>query len=493
MRIGEYEVLGEIARGGMGVVYRGRDPRTLNVVAIKLLAAGAIANDMQRRRFQREIDAMTRLRHKNLVRILSAGEFQGRPYLVMELVEGSALDQLLEQRGPLPTAQAALLIRDVALGLEHSHSLGIIHRDVKPANVVLGPKGAPVLTDFGIVRDLDASASRLTQTGSFLGTPGFWPPEQACGKLTLVGPTSDVYSLGATLYALLTGEPPFTGVSLMDVLSATLKKAPLPPSRIRAGVDAHLEAICLRCLEKEPSKRYTSAASLAQALDGYLEGEPVGVAEEKSRAPVLLAASLLVGLGLALTGWATNEAPPPKTLVAIPAVEPEPEPETETQSARDSARAAIARGDTLLAAGELDQAQASYEAAIAGDPEFALGYVGRAQVHLTRGDFASVEADVNRGLALNPDSPEGLQVRGILRAQLGDLPNSERDFTRALSHDDTLGGAYSGRAAVRLSMGKLREALADAERALETLPPGGPQADVMAGMRARILRSLEAQ
>jgi tetratricopeptide (TPR) repeat protein len=273
-RIGAYQVLGELARGGMGVVYRARHPRVDREVALKLLLAGRGASEQQRKRFARETQALLRLRHQNLVAVLDGGDAQGCPYLVLELVSGQTLQERLDRAGPLPVGEAASIVQRVAEGLAHAHAQGILHRDLKPANVLVdAASGTPKLTDFGLALSTAGDQSRLSRTGHFLGTPGYWPPEQALGQLDRVGPVSDVYGLGAVLYALLTGEPPHPVTTLVLALDQVVKP-PASPRSLRPEVPVQLEAICLRALRVDPAQRQPSAQALAEELGAWLaEGD----------------------------------------------------------------------------------------------------------------------------------------------------------------------------------------------------------------------------
>jgi serine/threonine protein kinase len=275
--IGGYEVEAEIARGGMGRVYRARDPGTGRQVALKLLLAGALANDDQRRRFRREAEALAKVSHPHVVRVHSSGDHDGAPYLVLDFVEGRSLKEVLEREGPLEHRAAATVCRKLADALAAVHAHGILHRDVKPANVLVDEAGEPHLADFGMAKDLGGGSAghSLSKTGCFLGTPGYWPPEQATGRLKQIGPPSDVYALGATLYVLLTGQLPVRASTLVEYIGAAENQEPLPPSTLRAEVGRDLDAICLRCLEKPAEARYPTAAALRDDLDRYLRGERV--------------------------------------------------------------------------------------------------------------------------------------------------------------------------------------------------------------------------
>jgi serine/threonine protein kinase len=274
-----YEILEELGRGGMGVVYRARQVKADRLVALKMILAGGHAGAEALTRFRREAEAVARLQHPNVVQVYEVGEADGLPFFSLELVAGGSLDKKLQGR-PLPAREAAALVERVARGVEAAHQQGVLHRDLKPANVLLAADGTPKVTDFGLAKRLQgqpgvSAPGVQTASGAILGTPSYMPPEQALGQLKKVGPASDVYSLGAVLYELLTGRPPFVGADLIDTLFQVATEEPVPPSRLNASTPRDLETICLKCLAKEPKKRYAGALELAEDLRRYPAGEPI--------------------------------------------------------------------------------------------------------------------------------------------------------------------------------------------------------------------------
>jgi WD40 repeat protein len=267
-----YEILGELGRGGMGVVYQARQVGLNRLVALKVLLAGAHADGEERGRFRREAETIARLHHPNVIRIYEVGETDGLPYFSMEFCRGGSLAQKLAGK-PLPPREAATLTVALARGIQAAHRAGVIHRDLKPANVLLGQEGTPRISDFGLAKKLDGTSS-LTAAGAILGTPSYMAPEQA-GRAKEVGPAADVWALGAILYECLTGRPPFHAATRLDTLLAVLGDPVVPPSRLRPRIPPGLEAVCLRCLEKDPRGRYPSAEALAEDLDAFLAGDAV--------------------------------------------------------------------------------------------------------------------------------------------------------------------------------------------------------------------------
>ena len=349
-----YEILGELGRGGMGIVYKARHLTLKRTVALKMLRDGDFAGPEELARFRSEAEAVARLHHPNIVQIYEIGEHRGKPYFSLEYVEGGNLAVLAAGR-PLPAPQSAHLVETVARAVHAAHARGIIHRDLKPANIllqiadlrlqnedlqspdVLSPESKilnlqpaiPKITDFGLAKKLEGSTFH-TQTGAIMGTPSYMAPEQAQGKSTGIGPAADIYALGAVLYQLTTGRPPFLGETPIDTLHQVVTVQPVPPSRLQPKVPRDLEIICLKCLEKDPARRYVTAEALADDLRSFQEGRPikaraVGKLEQGwrwcRRNPVVagLTVTLFVALaaGLALVTWKWLEADYEKNLKEI--------------------------------------------------------------------------------------------------------------------------------------------------------------------------------
>jgi tetratricopeptide (TPR) repeat protein len=314
-----YEILDLLGKGGMGVVYKAQQVRLKRLVALKMILSGSHAVGEQKARFQAEAEAVARLQHPNIVQVYEVGEEEGRPFFSLEFVDGGSLDKKLAGT-PLLARTAAQLVETLSRAMEAAHRRGIVHRDLKPANVLLagGPDVpvevcAPKITDFGLAKMFDADSAQ-TASGDILGTPSYMAPEQAAGRTREIGPVSDVYALGAILYECLTGRPPFRAAILMETLEQVRYQEPVPPSRLQPKVPRDLETICLKCLEKQPSRRYGSARALADDLKRFLNGEPIQArrvrlweraakwVRRRPTAAVLLGVLIAVGLALPVAG-----------------------------------------------------------------------------------------------------------------------------------------------------------------------------------------------
>jgi serine/threonine protein kinase/WD40 repeat protein len=270
---GDYELLAEVARGGMGVVYKARQVSLNRIVAVKMILAGQVASAAEVERFQNEAEAAAQLDHPHIVPIYEVGVHGGQHYFSMGYVDGRGLDALMTENLPEPR-EAARMMAVVAEVVQYAHDKGVIHRDLKPSNILLDRDGKPRITDFGLAKRVE-DPSGLTVTGQILGTPSFMPPEQAAGKLDAIGPHSDVYALGAVLYALLTGRPPFKAASSLQTLKQVLERDPAAPREVNPSVPRDLETIALKCLEKSIPRRYPTARAVADELRRFLDGRPI--------------------------------------------------------------------------------------------------------------------------------------------------------------------------------------------------------------------------
>src|SRR2546430_134067 len=271
--LGDYELLEEVGRGGQGVVFRARQKSLNRTVALKVISLGQWASKAHLKRFRLEAEAAARLEHPGIVPIHEVGERDGSCYFSMKFVEGGQLDEVIGQ-APMSIRHAAELIAKVARTVHYAHEHGILHRDIKPGNILLDTKGEAHLTDFGLAR-LVESESSVTHTLDVLGTPSYMAPEQAMGNNAAVSSVTDIYGLGAVLYQLLTGQPPFAGGATYETIKLLLDTEPRQPRLLNPKIDRDLSTICLKCLEKDPKRRYSSALALAEDLERWLKHEPI--------------------------------------------------------------------------------------------------------------------------------------------------------------------------------------------------------------------------
>jgi len=308
----DYEILAELGRGGMGIVYKAMHHRLNRLVALKMIRGGVHADDIQIIRFKIEAEAVAALRHPNILQIYEIGESNGLPYVALELLEGGSLADRLKGTA-LPPRKAAEWMVPLALAMDTAHRAGIVHRDLKSANILFTADEVPKITDFGLAKRLEMDDGH-THTGQVMGTPSYMAPEQARGDTKTVGPPADIYALGAMLYEMLTGRPPFKGTSAMETVKLVIDVEPVAPSRVQFRVPRDLETICLKCLQKEPRKRYATAKELAEDLNSYLFGEPIrarrtlpierGIKWAKRRPAV--ATLLAIGILGVITGLSTG-------------------------------------------------------------------------------------------------------------------------------------------------------------------------------------------
>jgi WD40 repeat protein len=357
-----YELLGELGRGGMGIVYLARNVRLNRPCALKTFSAGG-GGPTAAARLRAEAEAVAQLRHPNVVQIYSVGEVAGLPFLELEYLPGGSLADAPDGT-PRPATEAARLMEPVARAVAEAHRLGIVHRDLKPSNVLLTADGEPKVSDFGLARSL-ASDVRLTHTGQLVGTPCYMSPEQAEAGAVEVGPASDVYSLGAILYELLTGHPPFRAVTTLQTLDQVRSRDPVPPRRIQPTVPRDLETICLKCLHKDAGRRYPGAEALADDLARFLNGLPIlarptGSAERawkwarRHPAVAVLSSALMmtVSLALVLVSWQWRRAESTAAAEALAHAEAR---HARREALRGQAELAMDHGRALAEQGEIGQ------------------------------------------------------------------------------------------------------------------------------------------
>src|SRR5438876_32005 len=320
-RFGDYELLEEIARGGMGVVYKARQISLDRLVAVKMHMFGPLVSKDFIQRFRVEASAAAGLQHPNIVAVHEVGVQQNQHYLVMDFIAGQTLSKLSGGQ-PLPPRRAAAYVKTIAEAIHFAHEHNVLHRDLKPSNVLIDPIDEPHVADFGLAKRLDVD-TELTMSGQMLGSPNYVSPEQASGKRGKVGRYSDVYSLGAILFHLLTGRPPFVAESVNETIQLVLEREPITPRVLVAGLPRDLETICLKCLQKEPAKRYATAKALADDLGRFLSDEPIQARRvsrtEKAwrwcrRKPALASARVLVlvlvfvvGIGSPIAAYRINQ------------------------------------------------------------------------------------------------------------------------------------------------------------------------------------------
>jgi tetratricopeptide (TPR) repeat protein/predicted Ser/Thr protein kinase len=467
-----YELRGELARGGMGVVYRAVDRHTKRDVALKFLSD---PDPSLRKRFLQEGRVLARLRHPHLPAVHELGESpQGFPYLAMELIEGESLHQRVAREEP-SLAWGLEVLATVADTVHHCHEEGVVHRDLKPGNVMLEREtGRVVLVDFGLVKR-DAARmpmesldrSRMSLSGEVQGTPCYMAPEQAAPEaFGEVGPWSDVYALGAMLFRLLTGRTPFDGHSWVEVVNQLLRDDPPDPRQLAPHTPPGLAALCLRCLSKRAQERPGSAAELAQELRSARAqlGTPAAQASAPASPPRRVVGGVAAGvalagvvsLGIVFTRGRTPRSAGPAAAPSAPA----------QADSRAESKRLVDEGLVQYDAGELDGALALLERAVAADPTYPRAYSTRGYVRRGQGDSPGALADYEQALRLDPDYLPALINRGAEHQAQRDFEAALRDYGRAIELNPERKQAWANRASCLNSLGRHQEALADAERAV---------------------------
>ena len=426
LRLAGYEVRGELGRGGMGVVYLASKIALNRRCALKMILAGPHAGSVAAARFRAEAEAVARLQHPGIVQVYHVGEAGGLPFLELEYVSGGSLDRKLDGTPWVPVV-AAKLVEALARAIAVAHRKGLIHRDLKPANILLEPDGSPKIADFGLAKNLEREAG-LTRTQAILGSPSFMAPEQAEGLSDQVGAATDVYALGAILYVLLAGRPPFKAATALETMSQVKSAEPVPPSRFQPGLPRDVETICLKCMEKSPGRRYATAVALAEDLHRFLSGEPILArparawerafkwARRRPMVAALLATVVLVtALGVGLVTWQWRRAESKALAESIARGEAEEAGrragEALRQVERLSAGTALDQGAILCETGETARGllwlTRSLELAVhAGDTaleQVARRDLGAWQAHLVRPRAAIAHKDWVWAVAFSPD------------------------------------------------------------------------------------------
>ena len=479
-RIGRYVALSELGRGGMGIVYHCHDPHLHREVAIKMLLdtslpidpndpAGALA------RFSREARAVAKLRHPGIVALHEVGEHQGQPFLVMDFVEGESFEDLLKRKKP-SSRRIAEILCDVARAITHAHEAGIIHRDIKPHNIMVDLQGRPHVMDFGVARDISAR-QQITRTGQIMGTPAFMAPEQADANKKGQGPWTDIYALGALLYRALTGRPPFQADNQISLIKMVLTEDPIPPRRLRPRIPPDLETITLKCLEKDPDRRYPSAAAVADELERFLAGSsiqarPVGWSMRTVRwirrnqlvSLTILAMVVVSTCAMVAVMSVSQKQRELEAALLEERSRPRAEEETREEEPITATEATPLRRQPQETAAAQRPTQPDLE------PSTSSGWFNRAYARAKRGDQAGAIEDYSKALDLDPRNAQAWNNRGGQRAAMGELDGAITDFSKAIEFDQRLVQAWTNRGKVRGDKGDLDGSIADITRAIEIDP-----------------------
>ncbi len=484
--LGRYELLSELKRGGQGVVYRARLPGLDRPLAIKILLGGS---ETDRRRFKQEAQVLARLKHKHLAKVLALEARAEHPYVVMEFLEGEDLLDLVRRNGPLDLDRAAELLVPIAETLHFCHGKGIVHRDLKPANVMLDHKtGRPILIDFGLLKrdpkifgalSQDERISMLTESGEILGTPAYMAPEQTDPSFGPVSPATDVYALGATLYFLLTGKPPFKGKSIWNLVLKVMNEPAPDPRTLRTEIPAHLADLCMRAMAKDAAQRPESARAFAMALAAKAPA-PLEKHSTSLRAPglVLLA---LVGVVFAvafLLGPTSDDASFTSVKSAGPVdVRPEPAPtqpepavpQVEPKAIR-SAERLVEAGLAKVDAGDIQGAIRDFTQAIKFNPESAQAYSHRGFIWLTAREHEDAVRDFSQAIRLDSDHLRAYAGRGGAKVELGKPHSGLDDLNRAIQFGLEDANVYHNRAVARKETGDFKGAFEDSSQAIALQP-----------------------
>jgi tetratricopeptide (TPR) repeat protein/predicted Ser/Thr protein kinase len=471
---GDYELLEEIGRGGQGVVYRARQKSLNRIVALKVIGLAHWATEAHVKRLRMEAEAAAHLDDPRIVPIYEIGERDGACYFSMKLIEGGQLDKVVGSE-LMPGRKAAELIAKLARTLDYAHQHGVLHRDVKPGNILIDVKGEPHLTDFGLAR-LVETESTVTRTLEVLGTPSYMAPEQAVGNNTQLTGATDVYGLGAVLYQLLTGHPPFAGGTTYETVRLVLETQPRQPRLWNPKVNRDLETICLKCLEKEPSKRYASAQALAEDLERFLRNEPIRSRRSSQlervrrwckRKPLVasLIALLILVVAVAMAGvlWEFPRVQEERALVRRAKLSAQEKARLEAEQTNNpAAYDAYLRGRAFPGGWHLEGAIRLFQEAVKLDPSFALAWaylsIAQSQSYWLGTDpspsqLAAAKDALDRALALDPDLPETHLALGYYRY------HGPRDYTGALAEFRQAESALPNSADVILAIAALQRRL----------------------------------
>ncbi len=518
-RVGRFQILRRLGEGGFGLVLLANDPLLRRQVALKLPRAVLVADSKQELRFLREARAAACLSHPHIVPVFEVGREGDQYFFSMGYVEGESLNARVEREGPLPPAQAARLIEQIAEAVDYAHRRGVVHRDLKPQNVLLAQDGQPMVTDFGLAKH-SGEADGLTVSGQVMGTPAFMSPEQAQGRLSEIGPRSDVYSLGAMFYYLLTGRPPFCGESVMETLKQVVEAEPMPPRKLKPAIPRDLETISLKCLDKSPQRRYGTARELAEDLRHNLDCEPILARpvtrverawRSVRRRPAVAALCAAVILALAIgTGLSTrahfretalqNEiradqlsaALHDATVATLSGNLDDADAAISRAEALDAPawRVTMLRGQTAYFRGEYGQALEKLGQAAAEQPKNVAAQSMYAAACVAAGKWEQYETTLSELQQLTPATPEDHLFKGLAESYLDPRRGlSSLDEAVRLRNSEM---ARLIRAEVRCSLARdtgdakdAEEAIDDARFALEMLP--GHASALLTSMNANLI------
>ncbi|MBI3270593.1 MAG: protein kinase [Planctomycetes bacterium] len=478
---GPYRIEACIGQGGMGAVYRAVQQTPRRVVALKVLLHGDALSAEHAQRFQREAQLVAGLRHPGIIVIHDVGASRGIPYFTMDYIEGPSLAALLAREKRLSPERALPLVRAVALALEHAHERGVIHRDIKPGNILLDGEEQPILSDFGLAREL-TSETRLTRSGTTLGTPAYMSPEQADGETGGVDRRGDVYSLGAVLYECLTGQPPFTGSSEVQVLYKLLNTEPKRARELVPGLPLDVDTICLRCLEKDPARRYPTARALADEIGRWLDGEPIlarptGLLTRAGRRlrrrrteAVFACAAVLSGLAIGAYLWKEARRAESARAAADEAARRRAAQELAAEENRRENERACREGATEMSAGRFERALEAFTRAIDADPSDAEARVRRAEAFQRSGRLERAHADLDEAVRIDPLHASALLLRGELRCAAGEYARAVLDLECVLRAEGKNVRALAGLGLARLRQKEWEKAREAFQRAAEAAP-----------------------
>jgi tetratricopeptide (TPR) repeat protein/tRNA A-37 threonylcarbamoyl transferase component Bud32 len=461
-RIPGYDVEALLGRGGMGVVYKARHRRLNRLVALKMLIAGAYAGPHERARFQREAEAVAGLRHPNIVHVYDVGDHDGWPYFTMELLEGGNLAQALAGT-PQPALKAAALLATLAEAVQVAHRGGIVHRDLKPANILLTADGTPRMADFGLARHFDGEPA-LTQSDMRMGTPSYMAPEQVIGKAGTVGPAADIYALGAVLYETLTGRPPFRGETASETERQVVAEEPVPPGRLNPKVPRDLETICLKCLHKDPQRRYSDAGALVEDVRRFVAGRPIRARRvsplerawrwcRRNPAGAALAVTILVLVGLSVGGalWVQRQQLERRIEAAL-----------RRERARVAIEGALRRQDDLRQQGRWEDARSELTLA-----ETRLSNAGSDEL---RRRLVRAHSELDQAIRAEAEDPGFVLRMAKAEAELGRAGRVEALLERAASRQPRDPNTWVQSGLVRDRLGRTDQAVADFGTAIDLLP-----------------------